>query len=107
MKRFLLSLMAVVILSACTSNENTTEERRVASDMHRGEVVYKQTCVGCHGVDLRGRGSSAKDLSNIGSEKSPEYIRSIIENGTRSMPSDLVTDEDDLNALVEWLMEQK
>ncbi|OFL47592.1 hypothetical protein HMPREF2767_02605 [Nosocomiicoccus sp. HMSC067E10] len=107
MKRFLLSLMAVVILSACTSNENTTEESRVVSEMHRGEVVYKQTCVGCHGVDLRGRGSSAKDLSNIGSEKSPEYIRSIIENGTRSMPSDLVTDEDDLNALVEWLMEQK
>ena len=106
MKKFIFALSAIIILSACNSDGAEESVSKNASDMHRGEIVYKQTCIGCHGEDLKGRGSSGKDLSHIGSEKSPEYIQSVIENGTRSMPSNLVEGED-LDAVVEWLSEQK
>src|SRR5699024_4693562 len=106
MKKFIFSLSAIVILSSCNSYSTEEFVSKNASDIHRVDIDYKKRWKDSHGRDLKGRGSSGKDLSYIRSDKSPEYIRSVIENGTRSMTSNLVEGED-LDAVVEWLSEQK
>ena len=45
----------------------------------------------------------ASRLNLVGDHLSADEIRDVIENGRGAMPGQLVTDEADLEALVEWL----
>lgn len=107
MKYFkLLALTGLLLLAGCSGEKENVTKQTVA-DTDPGELVYKQTCIGCHGENLEGRGSSAKDLSHIGSKLSEEEIKNVVINGRRSMPAGLVKDEEKLDALAKWLHNQK
>ncbi|CAD2070804.1 c-type cytochrome [Phocicoccus pinnipedialis] len=101
-------LLFVILLAGCgTTEDRSTVQKETVADSEPGELVYKQTCVGCHGQDLDGRGSSMKDLRHIGSKLSEEDIKNVVINGRRSMPSGLVKDDEELDALVKWLHSHK
>lgn len=108
MRKIITVLTLTILLAGCgTSEDKNTATKETVSDAEPGELVYKQTCISCHGEDLSGRGSSAKDLSHIGSKLSEEEIKNVVINGRRSMPAGLVKDEEDLDALAKWLHSHK
>ncbi|WP_174727105.1 beta-propeller fold lactonase family protein [Mesobacillus harenae] len=69
-----------------------------------GELIYKGSCLSCHGSNLEGNSGPA--LSAIGSSKSKTEIFDIITNGKGMMPSGLVS-ETDAKILANWLAEKK
>ncbi|EGL82256.1 menaquinol-cytochrome c reductase (cytochrome b/c subunit) [Caldalkalibacillus thermarum TA2.A1] len=66
------------------------------------ELYVQYTCINCHGENLEG-GAAGVPLNLIGSELNKDEIKEVIINGQGSMPGGLVTDEEDLEALAEWL----
>lgn len=95
-----------------SSEESTEESAEEGSDSASTgdtalakEAYQKNTCASCHGEDLSG--ASGPALTNVGSEHSEEEIRTQIEEGGDGMPGGLVTDEEELDALVTWLASQK
>lgn len=69
-----------------------------------GELIYKQSCLSCHGANLEGKSGPA--LKAIGGQKSKEEIFEIIMKGQGMMPSDLIP-EVDAKILANWLSEKK
>lgn len=67
-----------------------------------GELLYRQSCLSCHGADLSGR--SGPNLQKVGSTYSEAEIKDIIQNGKGRMPSfkSRLTDEQ-LDELTQWL----
>ncbi|AKG73215.1 c-type cytochrome [Salinicoccus halodurans] len=132
MKKFwlLMSFAAVLVLGACggggeggedesdqpadegvTTEEESSEEGSEGSDSadagdaELAKQTYEQSnCMSCHGEDLSG--GSGPALTNVGSKLSEDEIRTKIEEGGGGMPAGLVTDEEQLDALVTWLSSQ-
>ena len=112
MKKMLLTagFSIVLLLGACGGNEENIEEAAVTGDgqatVEDGERVYRATsCFSCHGADLEG--ASGPNLQEVGSRLDADQIRTVIVEGTDVMPGGMVEDPEDLDALVEWLAEQK
>ncbi|HLS59593.1 MAG TPA: cytochrome c [Virgibacillus sp.] len=83
-------------------SEEEANEEGEAMNMD-AEEVYKNSCANCHGADLTGE--SAPDLTEVGSRLSKDEIEEIIIHGTDGgMPEGLVEDEQ-AEALAEWLAE--
>ncbi|GAB3065804.1 c-type cytochrome [Salinicoccus sesuvii] len=68
------------------------------------EVYQNNSCVQCHGQDMEG--ASGPALTDVGNRLSEDEIRNVIEEGPGAMPSGLVTDEEELDAIVQWLASQ-
>jgi len=82
------------------SEEAANEDEAMTMD---ADEIYKNSCASCHGGDLTGE--SAPDLTEVGSRISEDEIEEIIINGTDGgMPAGLVEDEQ-AEALAEWLSE--
>jgi mono/diheme cytochrome c family protein len=62
------------------------------ADLARGELVYEETCVICHGVDGKGGHGGGAPLDNVS-----EYglVLQVLQSGRNSMPnfSGVLTDE--------------
>lgn len=83
-------------------SEEAADDEGEAMDLD-AEDIYKNSCVSCHGDDLTGE--SGPDLTEVGSRLSEDEIEEIIINGTdNGMPAGLVEDEQ-AEALAEWLSE--
>lgn len=52
-----------------------------------GHAIYNRYCVGCHGPELKGNGSSYPSLVNIGNKYKEDQVSQIIANGRNMMPS--------------------
>lgn len=52
-----------------------------------GHVVYNTNCIGCHGAELKGNGTSYPSLVNIGKKYSASQLSGIIASGRNMMPS--------------------
>jgi len=68
------------------------------------EAVFAQSCVSCHGSDLKGKLGPSTDISAVGGRLSQDEIRNVIANGRNGMPafkSQLSADE--IDALAAWL----
>ncbi|HVW97248.1 MAG TPA: PQQ-binding-like beta-propeller repeat protein [Mucilaginibacter sp.] len=52
-----------------------------------GHAIYNEYCIGCHGGDLKGNGTSYPSLVNIGKKFSEDQVSKIVENGRNMMPS--------------------
>ncbi|MEO3406168.1 PQQ-binding-like beta-propeller repeat protein [Mucilaginibacter sp. CAU 1740] len=52
-----------------------------------GHMVYNTNCIGCHGAELKGNGTSYPSLVNIGKKYSADQLNGIIANGRNMMPS--------------------
>jgi quinoprotein glucose dehydrogenase len=52
-----------------------------------GHMIYNTNCIGCHGAELKGNGTSYPSLVNIGKKYNAEQLSGIIANGRNMMPS--------------------
>ena len=68
------------------------------------EAIFQDTCATCHGDDLSG--DMGPNLQEVGSRHSEDEIKDIVMNGKGQMPSGLV-EEDQADALAEWLADKK
>lgn len=69
-----------------------------------GQVIYNKNCIGCHGPELKGNGSSYPSLVNIGKKYKEEQISQIIANGRNMMPSFKQIAPADKKALMAFLL---
>lgn len=68
------------------------------------EGIFKQTCAGCHGVDLKG--AVGPNLTQVGARYSKDQILGIIGNGKGAMPPGLLKGAD-ADAVATWLAAKK
>lgn len=125
MKKWLMAVLlgTVLVLGACGGSDDATEDTGVDEtteteteeagddageggtyDVALAEEVYQQSCASCHGEDLSG--GVGPDLNAVGSSYSAEEIVDIINNGLGSMPS-VSLDEDEADAVAQWLADKK
>jgi quinoprotein glucose dehydrogenase len=69
----------------------------------RGQMVYEQTCAICHGADLRGIGMYPA-LRGLRQRLTDEAITNQVRQGKNAMPAQPDMTEEDLKALVDFLM---
>jgi len=69
-----------------------------------GQVIYNKNCIGCHGPELKGNGSSYPSLVNIGKKYKEEQLSQIISNGRNMMPSFKQIPPADKKALLAFLL---
>ena len=65
------------------------------------EEIYQSSCIGCHGNQYEGSGSTPA-LIGVGERLSLEEIEDIVVNGKNKMPSGLVSPEH-AGDMAEWL----
>ncbi|ATO49105.1 cytochrome c551 [Brevibacillus laterosporus] len=117
MKRLATVLMVgalAVGLTACGGQQSqpAPEEKPAAekasgdtATASAGEEKFKQSsCIGCHGVDLKG--ATGPSLETIGSKYNKDEILEIIKNGKGSMPANMSKGED-AETIAAWLAEKK
>lgn len=69
-----------------------------------GHAIYNKYCIGCHGGELKGNGTSYPSLVNIGKKYSEDQVSKIVENGRNMMPSFKQISADDKNKLLAFLL---
>lgn len=69
-----------------------------------GQVVYNKNCIGCHGPQLKGNGSSYPSLVNIGKKYKEDQLSQIIASGRNMMPSFKQITPEDKKALLAFLL---
>lgn len=123
MKRFAPLLLAgavALVLTACGGGNQaqppaqqpatqppaaTAPSTGAGVDTAKAEGMYKQSCAGCHGVDMAGQ--VGPKLSDIGARLSKDQIAEVLKNGKGGgMPAGLVQGADADN-LAAWLAEKK
>ncbi len=57
------------------------------TDTVTGEILYKQNCAACHGMNRKGNPPSIPSLSGIGKRMNKQEILSILQKGRNGMPS--------------------
>ncbi|MFC0330876.1 c-type cytochrome [Paenibacillus sepulcri] len=98
----LLSILAILLLSACGSPSNALEGP--------AEVVQiaRSACISCHGSELQGKMGPETNLQHVGKRLSKEQIARQIRKGGESMPafeSRLTAEE--IEGLASWLSGKK
>lgn len=74
-------------------------------DTAKAEGIFKQTCAGCHGVDMQGQ--VGPKLADVGARLSKDQILDVLKNGKNGgMPAGLVQGADAEN-LAAWLATKK
>lgn len=53
----------------------------------QGHTVYNNYCIGCHGANLKGNGTSYPSLVNIGKKYTEDQVSKIVSDGRNMMPS--------------------
>lgn len=71
-----------------------------------GRSVYTKYCMSCHGVNLKGNGSSYPSLVNIDKRMDEESLRKIIVTGKNMMPSLKQIEAKDIDALMVYLLKK-
>lgn len=69
-----------------------------------GHAIYNKYCIGCHGGELKGNGTSYPSLVNIEKKYSEDQVSKIIENGRNMMPSFKQISADDKKKLLAFLL---
>jgi quinoprotein glucose dehydrogenase len=69
----------------------------------RGHAVYETTCAQCHGANRRGMGFSPP-LRGLRHRLSDEAVTNLIRTGKNAMPAQSQMSDDDLKALLDFLM---
>lgn len=69
-----------------------------------GEAIYQQHCSVCHGTNRAGSPPSFPSLIDIGKTHTAEQIKNVVEHGQGRMPSFPAVSDEQLNALVDFLL---
>jgi cytochrome c551 len=88
-------VLALILLTGCSSSKT-----RTAMD---GESIYKESCAACHGDKLQG--AVGPSVANMKSKYSEAEVLKIINEGTKKMPGNLLTEEKS-EIVTKWLMEK-
>lgn len=94
--------LSMLLVSACSKQD--TPASNSSASFSDGELLYKKSCIACHGNNLEG-GVGPK-LQKIGSKLSVDQIKNQIINGRGSMPAGILKD-DDAQKVAVWLAEHK
>lgn len=73
----------------------------------RGRTFYQQNCATCHGQDREGQHPVYPALSDLGETSTKEDVTSIIESGSGLMPAFPGISEEEKNAIVAFLFNEK
>ncbi|MCL6570889.1 MAG: cytochrome c [Bacillus sp. (in: Bacteria)] len=68
-----------------------------------GESVYKESCIACHGTDLKG--AIGPPVLDMKSKYSEEELLKIVSEGVGEMPGELIPKEE-AQLVTKWLMEK-
>ena len=71
---------------------------------HGAKAIYLSQCAVCHGEHMRGSPPAIPELENVGHRMSPADITNTIHSGKGRMPGFPSLQEDQLNALVSFLL---
>lgn len=72
------------------------------------ETIVKQSCIGCHGDTLDGKGSANKNLQKVGAKLTKEQITAQISDGGGGMPGfKEKLKPEEIAAISEWLAAKK
>jgi quinoprotein glucose dehydrogenase len=69
-----------------------------------GHAIYNQRCIACHGVDLKGNGSTIPALINLEKKFTEQQAKNIVNNGRNMMPSFKAIPEGEKKALLTFLL---
>jgi quinoprotein glucose dehydrogenase len=69
-----------------------------------GRAIYNQRCISCHGVDLKGNGSTIPALLGLDKKYSERQTLNIIESGRNMMPAFKSIPESEKKALLTFLL---
>ncbi|MDB4918257.1 PQQ-binding-like beta-propeller repeat protein [Mucilaginibacter sp.] len=69
-----------------------------------GHTIYNKYCISCHGVELKGNGTSYPSLVNINKKYTGDEASKIIENGRNMMPSFKQISADEKKALLAFVL---
>lgn len=72
----------------------------------RGQRLYATHCPGCHGIDRQGNGANP-NLLGIRERRTEQYLGQIIRQGKGAMPSFGHLSQEDRNAIIAYLSDQK
>lgn len=113
MKRTFMTFLlgSLLILSACGA-DNAQEETpdgeapsKSTTEVSEGESLYKMSCSGCHGGNLKG--NMGPSLIKVGNKYTEQELLDIIENGLGAgMPKGLYKGEE-AEAVAAWLATKK
>ncbi len=73
----------------------------------KGQYLYNSNCSSCHRTDKKGNGAEIPGLIQIGVRMNSSEIKSIIQNGRRRMPSFSRLEPHELNAVIQFLLDDK
>ncbi|MFD2101276.1 PQQ-binding-like beta-propeller repeat protein [Flagellimonas iocasae] len=77
------------------------------NELGTGERLYTLNCVACHGADREGNPQSGfPSLEEIGNRRDPKFINTVIQKGKGMMPAFNKFSENELKALMAFLLEQ-
>jgi quinoprotein glucose dehydrogenase len=69
-----------------------------------GHAFINQRCISCHGVDLKGNGSSIPALLNLEKKYNEAAVRNILDNGRNMMPSFKAIPDGEKKAILAFLL---
>ncbi|MGZ9587177.1 c-type cytochrome [Paenibacillus marinisediminis] len=95
-----------LIATACGGNSmaGSKEKSEALKGPEDAVAVYKQTCMQCHGAELKGRMGPETNLQKIGERLTKEDIVDTIKNGGPSrMPAIKTIDDADAEKVAAWL----
>jgi len=69
-----------------------------------GQNLYNKYCIGCHGAELKGNGSSIPSLLGLEKRYTEPAARAILENGRNMMPSFKAIPEWERKAMLTFLL---
>ncbi|MFF2890192.1 c-type cytochrome [Paenibacillus sp. NPDC057967] len=102
-------LAMLLLLSACGQKaDNSVLQSTISTPADVAAVaIYKKQCISCHAHDLSGRVGPA--LQIVGSAYTAEQLATIIGEGSgRGMPAyGNRLDQDEIEALAQWLAKMK
>lgn len=111
MKKKLLAAVfgAVLVLGACGGGDKGNEKEEGTGGETAAvdaEAVVQASCISCHGgTELTGGMGPA--LDKIGATMTEEEIHDVIVNGQGGMPGNIIKDEEEVQAVAEWLAAKK
>jgi len=69
-----------------------------------GKAIFAQRCIACHGVNMKGNGSTIPGLLNLDKKYTEKQALSIIENGRNMMPAFKTIPDGEKKALLTFLL---
>jgi cytochrome c551 len=100
----LTGIVLIMGLAACGNSSNNNSNQSSSSKTMDPQKIVNQTCVTCHGDNLKG--AYGPNISHIGKELDKDQILNIINHGKGQMPPGLLQGKQ-AEVVAAWLAKKK